>query len=139
MKRILLALAIASASLATLNSCTKEYITNYLPGVTYTTTVKAADWVRDGNSNIYYTDLDFPELDSKYYNYGTVQVHLEFADTRGYYNATPATIKGIHYSYEYKVGTVSLYAEDRLGAPINALDKDILVKITLTDADNGGN
>ncbi|MBD1429062.1 MULTISPECIES: hypothetical protein [Sphingobacterium] len=139
MKRVLLALAIASASLVTLSSCTKEYITNYLPGVTYTTTVKPNDWVRDGNTNIYYTDLEFPELDNAYYNYGTVQVHLEFTDSKGYYNAIPATIKGIHYSYEYKVGTVSLYAEDRLGSNLNALDKDIKVKVTLTDADNGGN
>ena len=68
-----------------------------------------------------------------------MQVHLEFTDSKGYYNAIPATIKGIHYSYEYKVGTVSLYAEDRLGSNLNALDKDIKVKVTLTDADNGGN
>lgn len=138
MKRVLLALAIASASLATLSSCTKEYITNYLPGVSYTTTIKAGDWTRDGSSNIYFHDLDFPELDAQYYNFGTVQVHMEFSDSKGYYNAIPATIKGIHYTYEYKVGTVSLYAEDRLGGT-NALDKDIKVKVTLTDADNGGN
>ena len=139
MKRVLLALAIASASLVTLNSCTKEYITNYLPGVTYTTTIKAGDWTRDGNTNIYYKDLDFPELDAQYYNFGTVQVHLEFTDSKGYYNAIPVTIKGIHYSYEYKIGTISIYAEDRLGQNVNALDKDIKVKVTLTDADNGGN
>jgi len=138
MKRILLALAIASASLVTLNSCTKEYITNYLPGVTYTTTIPAGDWTREGTSDIYYHDLSFDELDAQYYNFGTVQVHLEFTDSRGFYNAIPATIKGIHYSFDYKIGTISIFAEDRLGG-INALDKEIKVKVTLTDADNGGN
>lgn len=139
MKRILLALAIASASLVTLNSCTKEYITNYLPGVTYTPTIAAGDWTRDGNSNVYYKNLDFPELDAQYYDFGTVQVQLEFADSKGFYNAIPATIKGIHYSFDYKIGMVTIFAEDRAGETVNALDKSIKAKITLTDADNGGN
>lgn len=139
MKRLLLAFAIAGASLVTLNSCTKEYITNYLPGVSYTPTIKAGDWSVDAGSNVYYKELDFPELDARYYNTGTVQVHLEFADDRGFYNAIPATIKGIHYSFDYKVGLITIFAEDRAGQSQNALDKDIRAKITLTDADDGGN
>ncbi len=139
MKRLLLAFAIAGASLITLNSCTKEYITNYLPGVTYTPTIKGGDWLRDGNSNVYYKELEFRELDQRYYNVGTVQVQLEFADSKGYYNAIPATIKGIHYSFDYKVGLITIFAEDRAGETTNALDKNITAKITLTDADDGGN
>ncbi|MDR2285425.1 MAG: hypothetical protein LBE37_19590 [Sphingobacterium sp.] len=139
MKRLLLAFAIAGASLITLNSCTKEYITNYLPGITYTPTIKGKDWTVDQGSIVYYKELVFPELDAKYFNSGTVQVHLEFADDKGFYNAIPATIKGIHYSFDYKVGLITIFAEDRAGQTENALDKDIRAKITLTDADNGGN
>ena len=97
MKKILLAIAIASASLITLNSCTKEYITNYLPGVSYTPTISPNKWsLLTNNGNIYLATIDFPELDRQYFETGTVQVALEFNHAKGIYNTIPATINGIH-------------------------------------------
>ena len=139
MKKLLLAFAIASASLVTLNSCTKEYITNYLPGISYATNVTPNQWkLVSGSTNIYYAELNFPELDNQYYESGTVQVALEFKDAAGYYNAIPATIKNVHYSFDYAVGYVTVFAEVLPGGNTNAIDKDMKAKITLTDADNGG-
>ena len=141
MKRILLALAIASASLVTLNSCTKEYITNYLPGVSYPVEIKTNTWTQiSAGSNIYSTTLPFPELDQQYYNSGTVQVALQLSDDQGYfdsYNAIPATINGIHYSFEYFVGEVVVYAEIQTNDATLDIDYPMKAKVTLTDADAG--
>lgn len=140
MKKILLAFAVASASLMTLNSCTKEYITNYLPGVSYTPTISPDKWSKlSDNSNIYLTTLDFRELDRQYYETGTVQVALEFNHAKGIYNAIPATINGIHYSFEYRIGSINILAEILPGGTTLDIDSNIKAKITLTDADNGGN
>ncbi len=140
MKKILLAFAIASASLITLNSCTKEYITNYLPGVSYIPNVTPADWAPiNTGSNIYSAPLKFKELDKQYQESGTVQVALEFNYAKGTYNAIPATINGVHYSFDYKVGEVILYAEVLPGGSTQDIDSNIKAKITLTDADFGGN
>lgn len=139
MKKLLLAFAIASASLITLNSCTKEYITNYLPGVSYSTNVAPSQWKPvTGSPNIYYAELEFRELDKKYYNSGTVQVALEFKDVPGYFNAIPATIKNVHYSFDYTIGYVTIFAELLPGGNTSGINKDVIAKITLTDADNGG-
>lgn len=140
MKKILLAFAIASASLITLGSCKKEYITNYLPGISYIPTVIPEDWnpIKTG-SNIYAAPLKFKELDRQYQESGTVQVALEFNYAKGTYNAIPATINGVHYSFEYKVGEVTLYAEILPGGTTQDIDENIKAKITLTDADFGGN
>jgi len=139
MKKLLLAIAIATASLTTLNSCKKEYITNYLPGISYTTNIVPNNWQLVKNkSRSYYADLEFKELDKKYFDHGTVQVALEFSGKKGIYQAIPATIEGVHYSFEYEVGFVVIYADIPVGGNTSAIDKDIKAKITLTDADNGG-
>ncbi|GGH04530.1 hypothetical protein FAZ19_05570 [Sphingobacterium alkalisoli] len=140
MKKILLALAIGSISLLTLNSCTKEYITNnFLPGITYTHTIQPGDWVEDGvGSGVYAVDIPFPELDAQYYNFGTTQVALEFANSSTAFDAIPATIRETHYSFSYQVGLVTIFAETR-SPEADDIDRPIVVKITLTDADNGGN
>ena len=135
MKKILLACLIGAASLATLGSCTKEYVTNYLPGVTYSTNVASDKWVSKGDG-IYTVDLDFPELDATYMDYGTVQVAAEFPETAGSYDIFPATINGIHYSVNYAIGSVMIFAENRNSNPEAPVAMKI--KVTLTDADNGG-
>jgi len=140
MKKLLLAIAIATASLTTLNSCKKEYITNYLPGVSYTTNVVPGDWeLVKGKTNLYVAELKFKELDKKYFENGTVQVAIAFNNSKNIYNAIPATINGVHYSFEYEVGFVVIYAEVLPGGNTTDINKDIKAKITLTDADNGGN
>jgi len=136
MKNFLLALSVATAALATFAGCTKEYVTNYLPGVSYTVEVKTGAWLETSpGSGVFFADLDFPELDADYFRYGSVQVAIQFGNSRRY-DIVPATIDNVHYSVSYVVGTVTLYAEDRFLNPLPP--GDTTVKITLTDADNGG-
>lgn len=135
MKKILLALLIGTATVAATSSCTKEYITNYLPGISYTPTIHSSDW-DESATGFYATDIDFPELDEVYYQSGTVQVAIKRAGQTGF-DVIPATIDGVHYSFSYDLGVVTLYAEDR---NVNYFPPDnMLVKVTLTDADDGGN
>ncbi|NGM67369.1 hypothetical protein [Sphingobacterium sp. SGR-19] len=135
MKKILLALLIGTAALAVTSSCTKEYITNYLPGISYSPTVQSSSW-EEISVGLYQADLEFPELDETYYQSGTVQVAIRLPGSDSY-DIIPATINGVHYSVNYTVGWVTLFAEDRnddYEAP-----PTMSVKITLTDADAGGN
>lgn len=136
MKKILLACLIGAASLATLSSCTKEYITNTLPGVSYTINAPSSDWVYNGEG-IYVNELDFPELDAKYMEFGTVQVAVELPHTQGTYDVIPVTIDNVHYSVNYSIGKVTLFAENRNEVP--RAPGNMKVKVTLRDADNGGN
>lgn len=143
MKRIILATAIATATLATLGSCTKEYITNnnMLPGISYTANIIPNTWspIYTG-SNIYSIDIPFTELDRQYFDFGTVQVALQFSGPNGpfnSYNTIPATINGIHYSYEYFVGKITVFAEVRTNETVIDINRNIKAKVTLTDADNG--
>lgn len=146
MKKILLAFALATASLVTFNSCTKEYITNnnMLPGVTYIATITPNTWTPiSTGSNIYSIDIPFPELDQQYFDLGTIQVALQFSNAANTaylnnYNAIPATINQIHYSYEYFVGKITVFAEVRTDETSIDLDRNIKAKVTLTDAQNGG-
>lgn len=144
MKKILIAFALATASLVTFSSCTKEYITNnnYLPGVTYIAEITPNTWTPIApGSNIYSIDIPFPELDNQYFDLGTVQVALQLSNNAGYlnnYNAAPATINGIHYSYEYFVGKITVFAEILTNDTNLDIDRKIKAKVTLTDAENGG-
>lgn len=137
MKNILLAFAIGTASLLTMSSCTKEYVTNnFLPGVSYTVTIQPNQWVETSNgSGVYAADLQFNELDNQYFTLGTVQVALSFASSAAAYDAIPATIRNTHYSFGYEVGYVTVFAETRAGT--TDIDSPVKVKITLTDAENG--
>lgn len=145
MKKILLAFAIASASLATLSSCTKEYITNnnMLPGVTYIATITPNTWTPVSNgSNIYSIDIPFPELDQQYFDLGTVQVALQFSNNTNTaylnkYSTIPSTIDGIHYSYDSYIGKIVVFAEVRTSDSNIAILRNIKAKVTLTDAQNG--
>jgi len=140
MKNFLLAISVATAALATFAGCTKEYVTNeyitHLPGVTYTVVVKTAAWQEtSAGSGVFFADLDFPDLDADYFRYGSVQVAIQFGNSRRY-DIVPATIDDVHYSVGYVLEKVTLYAEDRLIPPLPP--GDMTVKITLTDANNGG-
>jgi len=134
MKNFLFALSVATATLTAFSGCKKEYITNVLPGVSYTTNVVTSEWRETAaGSGVYVVDLDFPELDANYFRHGSVQVAIRFDHA---YNIVPATIDNTHYSVGYVVGTVTLYAEDRYADPLPPVP--MTVKITLTDAENGG-
>lgn len=136
MKKFLLAFLIGSATLTLGTGCTKEYVTNYLPGVSYTTNVASGDWTAV-STGVYSVDLDFPELDGEYFQNGSVQVAIQLSSTSGTYDVVPATINNVHYSVNYAVGSVILFAENRNVTPTRP--ENMIVKVTLTDADNGGN
>lgn len=136
MKKILLAFLLGTATLAVGTSCTKEYITNSLPGISFTTNVTSNQWVEE-SPGIYSVNLDFPELDARYFDSGSVQVAIQLNSTPNTYDIVPATINNVHYSVNYAVGSVILFAENRNINPISP--ENMIVKVTLTDADNGGN
>lgn len=135
MKRILLALAIASASLVTLNSCTKEYITNnYLPSQTMVYERSASSWQGSGNRK--YLDLPVKELTNYYLQQGIVTVAMSTDDEKSY-QAIPATIDAVSYSFDYVIGSVRIYAEDPImgtGVTITPPNNAVF-KVSLTDAD----
>lgn len=148
MKRLLLAALIGTATLVSFSSCKKEYVTNYLPGVSYVRPVPSDGWKRDENNPIIFRHtLKFNELDSKYFDYGHVGVAITFNydPSKGYatsYTNIPAEYIG-NYSYtvDYEVGYVIIYAS-YVGAPVNGTPPpppNMYAKVTLTDADNGGN
>ena len=136
MKKLLLALAIGSASLLTLNSCTKEYIDYYetVPSKTMVYERSANSW--QGNGNRKYIDLPVKELTNYYLKQGIVSVAMSTDDEKSY-QAIPATIDGISFSFDYVVGSIRIYAEDPImEAGINVqVPSNAVFKISLTDAD----
>lgn len=138
MKRLLLAALIGTAALVSFSSCKKEYVTNYLPGVSYNTKVASSSWAVDQSGYSFSNELDFPELDAQYFDYGHVGVAVSFDNDQSFFINIPSAIGPYNYRVEYKIGKVYLYA-DYVGADNKPVrPKDMLVKVTLTDADNGG-
>lgn len=135
MKRILLALAIASASLVTLNSCTKEYITNTLPGVSYVYTIKSNQWVQT-EPRVYRFEQNVADLDQRYFEDGHVSVAISYDNNQTTYELLPATIGNYIFTANYSIGKVRIYAEYRgAGAPITP--DNMITKIVLTDNEIG--
>lgn len=136
MKRILLALVLATASAAVLSSCTKEYYDTVL-SKTMVYERSAGSWQNDPNTPARkYLDLPVRELTQYYRNQGIVTVAMS-VDNEESYQAIPATIDAVSFSYDYVIGSVRIYAEDPLmddginvPVPTNAV-----FKVSLTDAD----
>ncbi|MDH5827692.1 hypothetical protein [Sphingobacterium faecium] len=152
MKRILLALLIGGATLTSLSSCTKEYITNqnFLPGVTHNVALKSSDWKFDGTSRrIFVRSIPFKEIDTKYYDFGQVAVAISFDEAPDFFINIPAfdvPTKRAKYNFrvEYSYtdnkldGVLNIYAEDT-GISTAIAPPDMVAKVTLSDADDGGN
>lgn len=137
MKRLLLAFAIAGASLVTLNSCTKEYITNnnFLPSQTMIYEKASGEWKREF-SNRLYVDLNVKELTKYYMDQGIVTLAMS-QDGEKSFDAIPATINSISYSFNYQLGSIRVYLEDPImdnGVEINP-PSNAVFKVSLTDAD----
>lgn len=137
MKKILLAFALATASLVTFNSCTKEYITEEyyqdVPSKTMIYERVANQW--NGSGNRKYIDLPVQELTDFYRLQGGVQVHMSIDDESNY-DILPATINGISYSISYTTRNIRVFAEDPImetGTEVNVPVKAVF-KIILTDA-----
>ncbi|WP_270088119.1 hypothetical protein [Sphingobacterium sp. SYP-B4668] len=145
MKRFLLALVVIGMTIG-LSSCTKEYITNYLPGVSYVVPVTSNQWTGGGNG-IYQTTIAMKDLDKAYFEDGHVNVAVSFNSNADYYENIPGDLESFYkinneervtlhsYSAKYSIGQVVITAE-RLGGD-NRAPEDMLVKIVLTDADIG--
>lgn len=133
MKKILIALFIGTATLATTLSCTKEYVTNYLPSQTIIFERQASDW--EGQDNQMHLVLPVPELTDYYMQQGVVTVAYSY-DNEGTYHAI-GTKEGVAYSYEYSVGSVTITAQDPILEDDIFVDvpSQLFVKVTLTDAD----
>lgn len=135
MKKLLLALAIGTASLVSFSSCTKEYVTNYLPGVSYYHPLASSDWKRISANN-FEAVIPVADLDDVYYEDGHVSVAIQFEDQVGTFHNIPSEgLFGHGYNASYSVGKVFLNAVglDKL----NEAPKAMRVKIVLTDADVG--
>lgn len=134
MKKFLLAFLIGMATLAATSSCTKEYY-DIVPSITMVYERTASQWQRNSSNQIY-IDLNVPELTSYYVNQGIVNLAISF-DNENTYNAIPATIEAVSYSYDYATGSVRIYAEDPILESGISIDPPahIFVKISLTEAD----
>lgn len=142
MKKILLALSLsccAGALLATFSSCTKEYITqeniNYLPGVSYVYTIKSNQWAQT-EPRVYRFEQNITDLDSRYFEDGHVSVAISYDNNETTYELIPATIGNYHFSANYSIGKVRIYAEYR-GSGTPSAPADMITKIVLTDNEIG--
>ncbi|MFZ4262254.1 hypothetical protein ACFRAE_09435 [Sphingobacterium sp. HJSM2_6] len=139
MKKLLLALAIGTASLVSFSSCTKEYITNITPGVSYVYNVDPNDWERITNGDIvnYRVTINVPDLKDYIFEDGHVDVSMLLDSNPNTYENIPATIDDYHYSANYSIGKVTIYAEYR-GSSATALSPEkALVKVVLTESEIG--
>jgi len=138
MKRILLALLIGGATLTSFSSCTKEYITNPLPGLTYNVDIPTADW-KTSSVNSYVATLDFSkELDAPYINFGQVTVAISFDNDKDYFINIPSAVGLYNYRVEYKLGVVNIFA-DYVGNGTGARPTPMRAKVTFTDGEDRGN
>ena len=147
MKKILLALAIGTASLVGLSSCTKEYVTQYTPGISYYKTVASNQWVEaEEGENYYMVELDLPELKDYIYDDGDVGVAIQFEADKGLFYNLPASGvsrdndksagRNIHeFNAAYSIGKIYLKAFDMTNR--DRSPEDIRVKIVLTEAEIG--
>jgi hypothetical protein len=122
--------------IGTLNSCKKIYNDYYevVPSKVMVYKANASQWSGEGNRK--YIDFNVPELTQYYVNQGIVTLAMSM-DNEKTYNALPAVIDGVSYSFDYMAKSVRLYAEDPIMEDhINVYVPDnIYVKIGLTEAD----
>lgn len=142
MKRILLALGIAAASLVSFNSCTKEYITNnYSNSYTFVYTVDPGDWTEHVDGHVFHT-IDLPELTEYFLLDGFVSAAMS-ADGESSYDILPSTYNfsngdetnPIAFSVNYSIGKVTIYGQD----PVNEFsiprpNQSVVFKITLSES-----
>jgi hypothetical protein len=130
MKKLLSILCLSIVVL-TAASCKKETIV--APGNrTILTSVSAASWVSTDNGFTYYSDIDMPEIDSYFNDYGAVLVYVSFTD--GVWEQVPENFDGTSYSFTHNTGNLRLYAQAYdAGAPIER-PSAAQVKIVLVDS-----
>ncbi|HLS96236.1 hypothetical protein BC792_11410 [Sphingobacterium allocomposti] len=131
MKKILLALLIGTATLTVGTSCTKEYY-DVVPSITMVYERTADQW--EGTDNQAFLTLPVPELTEYYVKQGVVSVAYSDDGERTYKSI--GTKAGAAYSFDYRVGSVTIRAEDPiLGDFFVEVPDRIFIKVTLTEAD----
>lgn len=134
MKKLLLAFAIATASLVSFSSCTKEYMDpNSTRTYTYVYTVEPSSWKAiEASRPTYELIIDVDDLDKVIFEDGIVSVAALFDGNKGIYELLPGTINEYHFTANYAVGSVAVYAEYRAaGAPVKP--EKMLIKVGLTE------
>jgi len=146
MKKLLLALAIGTASLVSFSSCTKEYVTP-LPGYSYYKSVASNQWQEaEEGVNYFIVEIDMPELDDYIYDDGDVSVAIQFEADKGLFYNLPASgvsrdndkseDRNIHeFNAAYTVGKIYLKAYDMTKR--DRRPEDIRVKVVLTETEIG--
>lgn len=135
MKRILLALVIASATMLSFNSCTKEYITNndVLPGLGfYKDLLGGSAWRPvNGVPNEFQQTIALPELDQLAFEDGHVSVSIGTRTGNGIetFSNIPGTVNGRTYDVRYTIGSVIITV-----FTTGTLPETQVAKIVLTDA-----
>jgi len=135
MKKLLFSLLIGATSLIAFSSCTKEYITNptVLAGKTFVSKQTAQDWLPTDEPDEFVLELDYPELDQEYFNYGHVSIAIKMQNAPNIYEIIPARIGNHSYSANYSVGIIRIYSKD-VGTGTITKPGNMDVKVTLTDA-----
>lgn len=136
MKKLLLAFAIGTASLMSFTGCTKEYITNYLPGTSYVYTIKTNQWSATGNPKEFVYEQSIPDLDSRYFEDGDVSVAISYDNNETTYEIIPAIIGDYSFSANYSIGKVRIYAE-YIGSGPTLRPENMITKIVLSDNEIG--
>jgi len=134
MKKLLLAFAIATASLVSFSSCTKEVMDpNSTRTYTYVYTIEPSAWKAiTADRPTYELIIDEPDLDEVIFEDGIVSVAALFESHSNLYELLPGTIRDYHFTANYAVGSVAVYAEYRgTGAPVKP--EKMLIKLGLTE------
>jgi hypothetical protein len=135
MKRYSILIAVVCVTLLTFSSCTKEYITNYLPSFGYVYSIRSNQWIQ-AEPRVYRFEQSIPEFDARYFENGAVSVAISFDNNQNSYDIIPATFGNYVYTVNYSVGVVRIFAEYR-GAGTSTPPDNMHTKIILTDAEVG--
>src|SRR5690606_33146469 len=100
------------------SSCTKEKIiepTPINPNKLITYSISSNEWQPDPNrDDLWFVELDFPEIDEYVVDYGTVLVDISFGN--GIYEPLTTVYDGVAYRYDYSVGMLLIDASYADGA-----------------------
>ena len=107
MKKLLSILCLSIVVL-TAASCKKETIVSPT-NRTILTSVSSTRWVTANNGVTYYADIDMPEIDNYFNDYGAVLVYISFTD--GVWEQVPENFDGTSYSFTHNTGNLRLYAQ----------------------------
>ncbi|SEN71879.1 hypothetical protein SAMN05216436_12085 [bacterium A37T11] len=98
--------------------------------------IEPSEWKSNDGGKVWYVDLDVPEITQYYYDQGGVDVHLGRVDD--VYEPIPATLDGVAYRFDYRIGlmTIDIQWADAANQVAPKPTNTIWVKVILTDTDS---